>query len=63
MSVWLRTAGLTVEVSAVGPAASRWTRLVREACAGQELAGQELAGQELGGPGPSSRARAADLVV
>ncbi|NUO90678.1 MAG: hypothetical protein HOQ18_07620 [Dermatophilaceae bacterium] len=68
MSVWLRTAGLTVEVSAVGPAASRWTRLVREACAGQELAGQELGGQELGGPelggpGPSSRARAADLVV
>ena len=58
MTVRLRTAGLTVDVSAVGPAAARWTRVVREACAGQELDDQGL-----GGPGPSSLARAADIVV
>lgn len=68
MSVRLRTAGLTVEVSAVGPAATRWTRVVREACAGQELDdpeldNPELDSQELGGPEPSSRARAVDVVV
>ncbi len=68
MSVRLRTAGLTVEVSAVGPAAARWTRVVREACAGHELDGpgvdeQGVDEQGPGGPGPSSLDRAADVVV
>ena len=58
MSVRMHTAGLTVEVSAVGPASARWTRLVREACAGQELGDPEPGGSE-----PSSPARAADVVV